>query len=50
MPQRANQVVRGVAPDPSVRRVGSDCFLAGSTCDFWPGIAVRHSTDRPTGT
>jgi xylan 1,4-beta-xylosidase len=40
-----NPVVRGVAPDPSVCRVGADFFLATSTFDFWPGIPIRHSTD-----
>jgi len=40
-----NPVVPGVAPDPSVCRVGNDFFLATSTFDFWPGIPVRHSTD-----
>ena len=45
MPQFTNPVVRGVAPDPSVCRVDNDYFLATSTFDFWPGIAIRHSTD-----
>ena len=40
-----NPVVRGVAPDPSVCRVGNDFFMATSTFDFWPGIPIRHSTD-----
>lgn len=40
-----NPVVRGVAPDPSVCRVGDDFFLATSTMDFWPGIPIRHSRD-----
>lgn len=40
-----NPVVRGVAADPSVCRVGDDYYLATSTMDFWPGIPIRHSTD-----
>ena len=41
----ANPVVRGVAPDPSVCRVGDDFFLATSTFEYWPGIPIHHSTD-----
>ena len=41
----SNPVVRGVAADPSVVRVGEDYFLATSTFDLWPGIVIRHSTD-----
>lgn len=44
-PTFRNPVVRGIAPDPSVCRVGDDYYLANSTMDFWPGIAIRHSTD-----
>ncbi len=40
-----NPVVRGIAPDPSVCRVGGDYYLATSTMDFWPGIPIRHSTN-----
>ena len=40
-----NPVIRGVAPDPSVCRVGEDFFLATSSFDFWPGIPIHHSTD-----
>lgn len=40
-----NPVVRGLAPDPSVVRVGNDYFLATSSMDLWPGIPIRHSTD-----
>ncbi|WP_433892683.1 family 43 glycosylhydrolase [Streptomyces sp. CA-111067] len=41
----ANPVVRGVAPDPSICRVGGDYFLATSTFDFLPGVRIHHSTD-----
>lgn len=40
-----NPVVRGVAPDPSICRVGDDFYLATSTMHFWPGIPIRHSRD-----
>ncbi|WP_328865037.1 glycoside hydrolase family 43 protein [Streptomyces sp. NBC_00341] len=41
----SNPVVRGIAADPSVCRVGEDYYLATSTMDFWPGIPIRHSRD-----
>lgn len=40
-----NPVIRGVAPDPSICRVGNDFYLATSSFDFWPGIPIHHSTD-----
>lgn len=40
-----NPVIRGVAPDPSICRVGDDFYLATSSFDFWPGIPIHHSTD-----
>ncbi|MFI0938468.1 family 43 glycosylhydrolase [Streptomyces sp. NPDC021020] len=48
-----NPVVRGVAPDPSVCRVGGDFYLATSTFGLLPGVRIHHSTDlvhwRPLG-
>jgi len=41
----SNPVVRGLAPDPSVIRVGSDYYLATSTFDHMPGIRLWHSVD-----
>ncbi len=41
----ANPVVRGVAADPSVIRVGDDYFMASSSFEWWPGIPIRHSRD-----
>jgi alpha-N-arabinofuranosidase len=40
-----NPVVRGIAPDPSIVRVGDDYYLASSTMEYLPGIVIRHSTD-----
>lgn len=38
-------MVRGLAPDPSVIRVGRDYYLATSTFDHMPGIRLWHSVD-----
>ncbi len=40
-----NPVVRGFHPDPSVIRVGEDYYLATSTFQYFPGIAILHSRD-----
>lgn len=40
-----NPVVRGLAPDPSVIRVGRDYWLATSTFDHLPGIRLWHSVN-----
>lgn len=40
-----NPVIKGFNPDPSVCRVGSDYYLATSTFEFFPGIAIYHSRD-----
>ena len=40
-----NPVVRGLAPDPSVIRVGRDYYLATSTFDHMPGTRLWHSVD-----
>lgn len=41
----ANPIVPGFNPDPSLIRVGSDYFLATSTFEYFPGVAIHHSTD-----
>ncbi|WP_185020843.1 glycoside hydrolase family 43 protein [Histidinibacterium lentulum] len=38
-------MVRGLAPDPSVIRVGRDYWLATSTFDHLPGIRLWHSVN-----
>ena len=38
-----NPVVRGFHPDPSVCRVGEEFYLATSTFQFFPGIALARS-------
>jgi xylan 1,4-beta-xylosidase len=41
----SNPVLRGFYPDPSVVRVGEDYYLANSTFQYWPGVAISHSRD-----
>lgn len=40
-----NPVQRGFFPDPSVVRVGSDYYMVNSTFQYFPAIAISHSTD-----
>jgi xylan 1,4-beta-xylosidase len=48
-----NPVLPGFRPDPSICRVGDDCYLATSTFEWFPGVALHHSRDlvnwRPVG-
>jgi xylan 1,4-beta-xylosidase len=45
MTKYSNPVIRGIAPDPSIVRVGNDYYLANSTMEYLPGIVISHSTD-----
>lgn len=40
-----NPVLRGFHPDPSILRVGPDYYLATSTFEWFPGVALYHSKD-----
>jgi xylan 1,4-beta-xylosidase len=40
-----NPVLPGFRPDPSIVRVGDDYFIANSTFEWCPGIALSHSKD-----
>jgi xylan 1,4-beta-xylosidase len=40
-----NPVLRGFHPDPSILRVGQDYYLATSTFQWYPGVAIYHSRD-----
>lgn len=40
-----NPIISGMAPDPSVIRVGEDYFVATSTFHWTPGIPIYHSND-----
>jgi xylan 1,4-beta-xylosidase len=48
-----NPVLPGFRPDPSICRVGDDYYLATSTFEWFPGVALHHSRDfvnwRPVG-
>ncbi|MGW5636718.1 glycoside hydrolase family 43 protein [Streptomyces sp. NPDC003832] len=52
-PPIVNPVLTGFHPDPSILRVGDDYYIATSTFEWLPGVAVHHSTDlvnwRPLG-
>ncbi|WP_438482336.1 glycoside hydrolase family 43 protein [Oleiharenicola lentus] len=45
MHQIENPVIRGFNPDPSIVRVGDDYYIANSTFEWWPGVALHHSRD-----
>jgi len=38
-------VIAGMAPDPSVCRVGEDYYLVTSTFEYFPGVPIYHSKD-----
>ena len=40
-----NPLIPGFHPDPSVVRVGDECFLATSTFEYLPGIPIHRSRD-----
>lgn len=40
-----NPILRGFNPDPSVIRIGGDYYIATSTFEWWPGVAIYHSRD-----
>ena len=40
-----NPVISGFNPDPSICKVGGDYYLATSTFEYFPGLAIYHSTD-----
>ena len=44
-PDVTNPVLPGFHPDPSILRVGGDYYLATSTFQWWPGVAIYHSRD-----
>ncbi|HYC71594.1 MAG TPA: glycoside hydrolase family 43 protein [Opitutaceae bacterium] len=44
-PVLRNPVLRGFRPDPSIVRVGEDYYVATSTFEGWPGVALHHSRD-----
>lgn len=40
-----NPILKGFNPDPSMIRVGEDYYIATSTFEWFPGIAIYHSRD-----
>lgn len=40
-----NPILPGFHPDPSIVRVGEDYFIATSTFEWFPGVAIYHSRD-----
>ncbi len=40
-----NPIIRGMAPDPSIVRVGEDYYMVHSSFLYFPGIPVSHSRD-----
>lgn len=40
-----NPILRGFHPDPSILRVGDDYYIAASTFEWFPGVAIHHSRD-----
>ncbi|MEK5500366.1 glycoside hydrolase family 43 protein [Bacillus sp. FSL M8-0168] len=40
-----NPVLTGFHPDPSIIRVGDDYYMANSTFQYFPAIAISHSKD-----
>lgn len=42
---RANPLLPGFHPDPSMCRVGDDFYLVTSTFEYFPGLPIYHSRD-----
>ncbi len=40
-----NPILRGFNPDPAIVRVGDDYYIACSTFEWFPGVALHHSRD-----
>lgn len=40
-----NPVIRGFNPDPSIIRIGEDCYIATSTFEWFPGVNIYTSKD-----
>ncbi|MEO8623774.1 MAG: glycoside hydrolase family 43 protein [bacterium] len=41
----SNPILKGFNPDPSIVRVGDDYYIATSTFEWYPGVAIHHSRD-----
>ena len=40
-----NPILRGFNPDPSIVRVGAEYYIATSTFEWYPGVAIHRSRD-----
>ena len=40
-----NPILPGFNPDPSICRVGDECFIATSTFEWYPGVQIHRSRD-----
>lgn len=40
-----NPIIAGWNPDPAPLRVGDDYYIATSTFEYFPGVAIYHSKD-----
>lgn len=40
-----NPILPGFNPDPAILRVGDDYYIATSTFEWFPGVAIHHSKD-----
>jgi len=40
-----NPILPGFHPDPCICRKGGDFYVANSTFQWWPGVAISHSRD-----
>jgi len=40
-----NPILPGFNPDPSIVRVNDDYYIANSTFEWFPGVAIHHSKD-----
>jgi len=45
MPTIHNPILPGFHPDPSICRAGDDYYIANSTFEWFPGVAIYHSRD-----
>jgi xylan 1,4-beta-xylosidase len=45
MPTIHNPVLPGFHPDPCICRAGEDYYIANSTFEWFPGVAIYHSRD-----
>jgi beta-xylosidase len=45
MAEIQNPILPGFHSDPSICRVGDDCYIVNSTSEWFPGVPIHHSCD-----